>query len=189
MKFIQEQADAPESAATPYNLSPGIGFRGMFSSNADRDWVKVELVAGKTYNASLAGVGNNAEADTILRIYTANGELLDVNDDKDFAAGELNSELTFSPPSSGVYYLSAGAFSGNPTQAHSGGYVLTIVDPEDGRAPVDTTPYLELAGRADDDVLQGEAGNDVISGGAGARTCCTAPTGRMSFQETPGMTC
>jgi len=86
MKFIQEHANAPASAETPYNLSPGTGFRGTFSSNADRDWVKVELVAGKPYNVNLAGVGDNADADTILRIYAANGELLDMNDDKDFAA-------------------------------------------------------------------------------------------------------
>ena len=167
MKFIQEHANAPASAETPYNLSPGTGFRGTFSSNADRDWVKVELVAGKPYNVNLAGVGDNADADTILRIYAANGELLDMNDDKDFAAGQLNSELTFSPASNGVYYLSAGAFSGNPTQDHSGDYVLTIVDPEDDRVAVATTPYLELAGGADNDILQGETGDDIIGGGAG----------------------
>ena len=170
MKFIQESAfvDAPASAETPYKLSVGTGLRGVFSSNVDQDWVKVELAAGKTYHIDLAGAGSNADADTILRIYAADGELLAVNDDKDFAGGELNSELSFSPEVSGVYYLSAGAFSGNPTQDHSGNYTLTIIDPEDAGALADSMPYLELEGGADNDVLLGDTGNDLIGGGGGA---------------------
>lgn len=169
MKFIQEtvSADAPASAGTPYKLSVGTGFKGMFSSNVDRDWVRVELEAGKTYDINLTGAGDNSAADTILRIYDADGNLLAVNDDKDFAGGELNSTLAFSPESSGVYYLSAGAFSGNPTQDHAGSYTLTVIDPEDESASEPGVPYLELQGREGDDVLQGETGDDVIRGGAG----------------------
>ena len=169
MKFIQEaaSADAPANAATPYKLSVGTGFRGIFSSNVDRDWVRVELEAGKTYDINLTGAGDNSAADTILRIYDANGNLLAVNDDKDFAAGELNSVLAFSPENSGVYYLSAGAFSGNPAQDHSGSYTLTVIDPEDESAPEPGLPYLELQGGEGDDVLQGETGDDVLRGGDG----------------------
>lgn len=170
MKYIQEvaSADAPASTDTPYNLSVGAGFRGVFADNADRDWVRVELVAGKTYEINLAGADSNSDADTVLRIYDSDGELLVVNDDKDFAAGELNSMVKFSPETSGVYYLSAGAFSGNPAQDHSGNYVLTVVDPEDDSAPGDSMPYVELEGGEHNDVLQGGTGDDIIRGGAGA---------------------
>lgn len=170
MKFIQEaaSADAPASAATPFNLSVGTGFRGMFSSNVDQDWIRVELLAGKTYQIDLAGAGDNSAADTILRIYDADGKLLAVNDDKDFAAGELDSTLEFSPEESGVYYLSAGAFSGNPTQDHAGSYTLTVVDPRDDSVADDVTPYVELQGGETDDVFLGGGGDDVIRGGNGA---------------------
>lgn len=172
MKYFQEgegaSADAPASAETPYNLSVGASFRGVFTDNADRDWVRIELVAGKTYEISLAGADSNSDADTVLGIYDADGELLVVNDDKDFAAGELNSMVKFSPETSGVYYLSAGAFAGNPAQDHSGDYVLTVVDPEDDSAPEDSMPYVELEGSEHNDVLQGGTGDDIIRGGAGA---------------------
>ena len=170
MKYSQEgaSADAPAGTETPYHLSVGAGFRGVFTDNADRDWVRVELVAGKTYEINLAGADDNSDADTILGIYDSDGELLAVNDDKDFAAGELNSMVKFSPETSGVYYLSAGAFAGNPSQDHSGNYVLTVVDPEDDSAPEDSMPHVELEGGEHNDVLRGGTGDDIIRGGGGA---------------------
>ena len=164
MAYIEETpaADAPASAATPYNLAVGVDFKGVFTDNLDEDWVRVDLLAGKTYGISLAGTDSNSQADTVLRIYNPAGEQVAVNDDADFDAGELNSMLNFSPEASGVYYLSAGVFTGNPTQDHSGNYTLTVVDPEDNRAP-----RVVLAGGEDNDVVGGGADNDVIIGGGG----------------------
>ena len=164
MAYIEETpaADAPASAATPYNLAVGVDFKGVFTDNLDEDWVRVDLLAGKTYGISLVGADSNSQADTVLRIYNPAGEQVAVNDDADFDAGELNSMLRFSPEASGVYYLSAGVFTGNPTQDHSGNYTLTVVDPEDNRAP-----RVALAGGEDNDVVGGGADNDVIIGGGG----------------------
>ena len=164
MAYIEETpaADAPASAATPYNLAVGVDFKGVFTDNLDEDWVRVDLLAGKTYGISLAGADSNSQADTVLRIYNSAGEQVAVNDDADFDAGELNSMLNFSPEASGVYYLSAGVYAGNPTQDHSGNYTLTVVDPEDNRAP-----RVVLAGGEDNDVVGGGADNDVIIGGDG----------------------
>ena len=164
MAYIEETpaADAPASAATPYNLAVGVDFKGVFTDNLDEDWVRVDLLAGKTYGISLGGTDSNSQADTVLRIYNPAGEQVAVNDDADFDAGELNSMLNFSPEASGVYYLSAGVFTGNPTQDHSGNYTLTVVDPEDNRAP-----RVVLAGGEDNDVVGGGADNDVIIGGGG----------------------
>ena len=164
MAYIEETpaADAPASAATPYKLAVGVDFKGVFTDNLDEDWVRVDLLAGKTYGISLAGADSNSQADTVLRIYNPAGEQVAVNDDADFDAGELNSMLNFSPEASGVYYLSAGVFTGNPTQDHSGNYTLTVVDPEDNRAP-----RVALAGGEDNDVVGGGADNDVIIGGGG----------------------
>ena len=84
-------------------LAVGVDFKGVFTDNLDEDWVRVDLLAGKTYEISLAGADSNSQADTVLRIYNPAGEQVAVNDDADFDAGELNSILRFSPEASGVY--------------------------------------------------------------------------------------
>ena len=159
MAYVEEKEsmDAAASSQTQYNLFVGDSFKGIFSDNLDKDWVRVELVAGKTYQISLSGAGSNSGADTILTVFNSVGEQVAANDDADFAAGQLNSKLRFSPEASGVYYLSAGAYAGNPTQDHSGDYTLTLVDTEADSA----------GGRADDVKQEGGAGNDVLRGGAG----------------------
>ena len=159
MAYVEEKRsmDAAASSQTQYNLLVGDSFKGIFSDNLDKDWVRVELVAGKTYQISLSGAGSNSGADTILTVFNSVGEQVAANDDADFAAGQLNSKLRFSPEASGVYYLSAGVYAGNPTQDHSGDYTLTLVDTEADSA----------AGRADDVKQEGGAGNDVLRGGAG----------------------
>ncbi|MDE0283312.1 MAG: pre-peptidase C-terminal domain-containing protein [Gammaproteobacteria bacterium] len=164
MAYIEETpgADAPASPETPYTLAVGAGFKGVFASNTDRDWVKVELLAGKTYEISLSGADRNSEADTVLSIFNADGEQVAVNDDVDFDAGRLDSMLTFSPPADGVYYISAGAYGGNPMQDHAGNYLLRVVAPED-----DSAHRVELVGGEGNDVFRGGAEDDDFSGGGG----------------------
>ena len=169
MSHVEEKQsmDAAANAQTQYSLPVGGSFRGVFSDNLDQDWVRVELVAGTTYRISLSGSGDNSGADTILRVFNAAGEQVAVNDDADFAAGQVNSTLSFTPESSGVYYLSAGVYAGNPSQDHSGSYTLTLVDPETDGAAEPGVDYVELEGGAGNDVLRGGPGDDVIQGGAG----------------------
>ena len=169
MSHVEEKqsADAAANAQTQYGISVGQSFNGVFSDNLDRDWVRVELVAGTTYRISLSGSGDNRGADTVLRVFNAAGEQVAINDDADFGAGQLNSTLSFTPESSGVYYLSAGVFAGNPSQDHSGGYTLTLVDAATGGAAEPGPDYVELQGGAGDDVLRGGGGDDAIHGGDG----------------------
>lgn len=49
--------DAAASADTAYTLSVGDGFEGQLEGRFDEDWVRVELVAGKSYDIRLEGVG------------------------------------------------------------------------------------------------------------------------------------
>ena len=57
--LIQDAAAADESV---YAISVGDGFKGMLDSRFDEDWIRVELVAGKSYDIRLQGVGD----DTVL---------------------------------------------------------------------------------------------------------------------------
>ena len=160
-------ADAAANARTTYSLAAGDTFNGIFDGKQDNDWVRVELVEGKTYEIHLAGAGDNSGADTILRVFNSAGEQVAVNDDADFAAGQLDSRINFTPDSSGVYYLSAGLYLGNPAQDHAGAYTLTLVDPEAGNTGIPIDDGVDLTGGDANDDLRGGAGDDILRGGAG----------------------
>ena len=160
-------ADAAASAQTTYSLAVGDTFNGVFDGKPDNDWVRVELVEGKTYEIHLAGAGNNSGADTILRVFNPAGEQVAVNDDSDFAMGQLDSRLSFTPDNSGVYYLSAGLYLGNPAQDHAGAYTLTLVDPEAGDTGRGIDEGVDVGGSDGNDDLRGGTGDDTLRGGAG----------------------
>ena len=160
-------ADAAANTQTTYSLAAGDTFNGVFDGKQDNDWVRAELVEGKTYEIHLAGAGDNSGADTILRVFNSAGEQVAVNDDSDFAAGQLDSRINFTPDSSGVYYLSAGLYLGNPAQDHAGAYTLTLVDPEAGDTGTPIDKGIDIGGSDGNDDLRGGAGDDILRGGAG----------------------
>ena len=163
-----------DNAETPLAVSVGERFEGTLDDKFDEDWVKVDLVEGKTYTITLTGIGPDADTDTVLRIYNSAGEQVGFHDDVDYAAGKVNSILTFSPDASGDYYISAGAYRGNPTQDNSGRYQVAVY--EDGvdyaltltGAEDDFYYHTRLTGSIGDDTLDGKAGWDWLEGGAGA---------------------
>ncbi len=169
MAHVRENpsTDATANAQTAYSLSAGDTFNGVFEDKQDNDWLRVELVEGKTYEIHLAGAGDNSGADTILWVFNSAGEQVAVNDDSDFAAGQLDSRIDFTPDSSGVYYLSAGLYLGNPAQDHAGEYTLTLVDPEAGDTGGHIGDGVDIGGGDGNDDLRGSAGNDNLRGGPG----------------------
>ena len=124
--------DAPDSAETAYMMSAGDKFEGELDDINDEDWIRIELTAGMVYTISLSGTGEGGSNDTVLKLFNSKGELIDINDDIDGPKGDLNSKLEFPPEVSGVYYISASAYTGNPSQKNSGTYLLTVE--EDGTA-------------------------------------------------------
>ena len=169
MAHVRENpsTDATANAQTAYSLSAGDTFNGVFEDKQDNDWLRVELVEGKTYEIHLAGAGDNSGADTILRVFNSAGEQVAVNDDSDFATGQLDSRIDFTPDSSGVYYLSAGLYLGNPAQDHAGEYTLTLVDPEAGDTGGHFDDGVDIGGGDGNDELRGGAGHDILRGGGG----------------------
>ncbi|MFC7704777.1 M10 family metallopeptidase C-terminal domain-containing protein [Plastorhodobacter daqingensis] len=113
-----EGADAPASSATPYRLLPGETFRGTISATGDVDWIAITLEAGRSYRIDLYGQGGAALGDPLLRVHSAGGVQLAMNDD---GGDGLNARLDFTPTTSGTYYLSAEGFG-----SHTGGYQLTV---------------------------------------------------------------
>lgn len=50
---IREGSDAAASSSTLYDLSVGDSFSGALDYEGDRDWVRVTLTAGSTYEIAL----------------------------------------------------------------------------------------------------------------------------------------
>ena len=135
------KSDAPASIETTYVMSVGDTFDGVLDHKFDEDWIRIELEKGKTYRISLSGRGKGGDEaeDTILKLYDSTGKHIATNDDVDTGEKPANSELIFTAPAEGVYYISAGSYTGNPNQDNSGAYTITVVEDiqPDTDTPVD----------------------------------------------------
>jgi Ca2+-binding RTX toxin-like protein len=168
--ITETTGDAAASADTAYTMAPGDTFAGRLDDRSDEDWVRVELEAGLRYQISLAGAGSDGAADTVLRIYDAGGQQVAMNDDVDRAAGNLDSEVRFSPESGGTYYISVSSYSANPNQENWGDYRLTVVTLGSADVITGTNGPDEMTGTEGDDGFEGSPGADSILGaGAGYR--------------------
>ena len=120
--------DAPATPDTPYTLAAGERFRGTLAEPTDEDRVRIELVAGETYTVTLGGIGPDPVTDTVLTVYDANGNEVARNDDVSTPGGQLHSRVTFTPETSGTYYLNAAAYTSNPDLVYAGRYELRLYD-------------------------------------------------------------
>lgn len=117
-----DYGDTPAGAGT---VAVGASVNGELEAPYDQDLFSVSLQAGWTYRVDLEGSATAAGTlyDPYLRgIYDSNGNLLDNSLDDDDGTGR-NSLLEFTAPSSGTYYIAAGAFS-----AYTGSYRLSVTN-------------------------------------------------------------
>ncbi|MEJ0058253.1 MAG: PPC domain-containing protein [Terricaulis sp.] len=135
--------DATSTRNTRGRVVVGGSTTGTLDYPSDTDWFRIALVEGESYRFGLNSEGENALGDPMLRLRNAEGEEL-VSDD-DGGAG-LNSYLEFTAPTSGNYFLEAGAF----TPEALGSYVLTAAA---GDIPNNVTTDASLS--ADGDYREG----------------------------------
>ena len=167
--------EADNNPETPLAVSVGERFQGTLDDKFDEDWIRVDLVEGKTYDITLDGIGADVDTDTVLSIFNQEGEQVGFHDDVDYAAGKVNSSLSFSPETTAAYYISVGAYRGNPTQDNSGRYQVAVYETDTSLTLTGTrrSDYLvqdRLTGGPGDDELDGKSGSDWLEGGAGADT-------------------
>ena len=176
--------DAAASVETAAMMSAGDTFEGSLDPKTDEDWIRIELTAGMVYTIGLSGRGDDGSADTILKLFDSKGGHIATNDDME---GSLNSELVFTPEQSGTYYISASAYTANPSQDNSGDYMVTVTEMD----PPDPTVGKDIMGTPDDpdtldvdesiandklsgtdagEMISGLGGNDTLNGGAGDDT-------------------
>ena len=171
---------------TPHAVQVGGAFQGSLDDKHDEDWIRVDLVQGRTYDITLAGVG--AGPDTLLKLYDESGEELARNDDVDLDAGRIDSQLTFTPDASGAYYLGAGAYTSG-VGANAGRYRVAVhevgVDYARTLTGTESSEYYHtrLTGGIGNDTLDGNGGWDWLEGGPGAdRISGGTGIDRVSYQ-------
>jgi hypothetical protein len=103
------------STATPNTHAIGRSSSSLIDQSGDRDWFKVNLVAGNTYKFTVTGQGS---FDPLLRLRTANGTMILENDDAD--SRTRDSLINFKATTTGSYYLDVGGY-----KTSAGAYVLT----------------------------------------------------------------
>ena len=183
---VDAAADATTAYALPYFIDR---FEGVLHDRRDEDRLAIELTAGETVTLTLAGHGDNPAPDTVLTLYDGDGKRLARNDDIDVDAGNLHSQLTFTPETSGTYYVGITAYTANPALDNAGGYALTVTaragdggldSYHQAETGVTATLLVEagdlaLHGSPHADTLTGNAGANLLLGGGGDDTFVFAP--------------
>jgi serralysin len=111
--------DIPGSAATSTTVTVGGGsIINTLETVGDRDWFRVNLVAGQAITVTLLGV---TLEDPYLRIRDSSGAVIYENDDIHLGV-ELDSQISFAAPSNGVYFIDVGSWNDQGT----GDYQLNV---------------------------------------------------------------
>ncbi len=100
-------------SGTTTTLAFGSSRTGRINELGDQDWYAVTLTAGQSYIFKTEASGlSGGDVDTFLSIRRATGPALAENDD---SAGGIYSSFSFTPTTSGTYYLAVSAFGNNAT--------------------------------------------------------------------------
>jgi Ca2+-binding RTX toxin-like protein len=113
---LVSSTDSPATTSTTAVLPVGSVLHARVDQAGDRDWIAVDLEAGKTYSFALVGIGSDLLSDPLLRLRSGSGSVLAENDD---GLRGQNSLITFTATSTGRYYLDAGSFSAGGVGAYS----------------------------------------------------------------------
>jgi hypothetical protein len=134
-------ADATTTGFVPIN-----GFAlGTLETLGDHDWFRVQLIAGNSYTISLLGqtAGVGTLEDPYLRLRDSNGVQVAFNDD--IVTGiNRDSRLTYVAPSTGTYYIDAGAWNEGYTGTYRASVSVAPVD--DYSADTSTTGVVAVNG-------------------------------------------
>jgi len=155
-------ADIPSNITTTAtfegNPLTGASYSGIFEDFDDTDWIKVTLVAGVTYSfyanaeSAIAPTG-----DSVLQLFDPTGTQVASNDDSGVGP---NSLITYTPATSGTYFVGIHDYYGDPGLYSIG---VTAVAATDRLLSSGSDFYT---GHANERILGG-AGDDDIAVGAG----------------------
>jgi Ca2+-binding RTX toxin-like protein len=164
--FASSQSDV----SLPFGaLGPGGTVQGALQSAGDRDWFQVSFQPGVTYTITERGwhSGAGTLADPFLRLHDASGAVVASNDDI-VSGSNPDSQIVFTAPSGGAYYVEAGGF----VDGYTGTYRLSLSQSGGGGGSASTIPTIgadQITGSAGGgDTIDALAGDDTINAGGPA---------------------
>lgn len=113
--------DYAANTNTTGQANVGATLSGQIEASGDHDWFSVTLTAGTRYTINLNGAANTGLYDPYTRLYSSSGTLLASDDD---SGSGLNAELSYTPTTSGTYYIDAS--SASFFSSTTGNYTLTV---------------------------------------------------------------
>ncbi len=121
----EADTDFPDDTTTTGKVDVGGSVTGNIDATDDFDRFGVDLEAGRTYQIDLEGMltGDGTLEDPALDLFDPDNTFVDGNDDINFGAGNLNSRLTYTAPTTGTYFLRSLASVGG-----TGTYTLSVRD-------------------------------------------------------------
>ena len=167
--------DFTDTAATTGTISVGSSSSGVVGTTGDRDWFRIDLIAGGTYRFNLNG---NTLSDPTLFLRDASGAALAFNDDSGIG---LNSEIVFTALTSGTYFLDAGPFSSFELGTYTLSATLTAF------AIAGTNGNDSLVGGIGDDTFSASRGNDSYDGADGIDTVDYSSLGQRVTLKSQGV--
>lgn len=112
-------ADVGGTAGTAGTITSGQSVDGAIEVSNDHDWFAITLTAGQAYTfKTAASSAGGTSVDTTLTLRSSSGTVISSNDD---ANGGLFSQITYTPTTSGTFYIDVGAYS-----TRTGNYSLTV---------------------------------------------------------------
>jgi len=114
--------DIPGDTSTTATISVGGSLTDSIEVVGDRDWIAITLTAGQQVVITLTGTGASELYDPLLRLRDSSGNLIAENDD----SGGLDSRIVFTAPSSGTYYIDAGAYAPYEGNSGTGTYTVSV---------------------------------------------------------------
>jgi hypothetical protein len=138
--------DFSNNSATTGAVAVNGSTNGNLEVVGDHDWFRVQLSAGQTYTIRLDGSGHGGGTlgDSYLSLYSGSSSFITSNDD---GGGGLDSQIIFTPTTTGTYFIDAGAFA----DFYSGSYRVSVTassPADDFVANTSTTGSVSVGGSA-----------------------------------------
>ena len=141
---------SPDNTSTNGSITAGVPATGEIELAGDQDWFAITLTAGREYQFDLEG---NSLSDTFLTLRDSAGTTITTDDD---GGAGFDSRITYTPTTSGTFYIVASAFGSN-----TGTYTLTA---QDLGASVQTIPGITISEGTTDALGTTATTDEVISG-------------------------
>lgn len=104
----------PGSIASTATVNVGGSVNVSIDTLGDRDWYRVTLVAGTTYTIQTSSDGSGTDA--FLDLYDPTGASILASDDD--GGDGVNSTISFTATTSGVYFIDAGTYNNETTGSY-----------------------------------------------------------------------